>query len=95
MDFVGAGGKAGDAGEDVISRLSPDEGFRISAWYPKHQDPDRQSYLSRDRDHGVFQEQGHIAARAGAGQPRLARTTKLYDRRQDEISLDEVEKISI
>ena len=27
MDFVGAGGKAGDAGEDVVSRLSPDDGF--------------------------------------------------------------------
>ena len=27
MNFIGAVGKAGDAGEDFISRFGPDEGF--------------------------------------------------------------------
>ena len=29
MDFIGAVGEASDAGEDVIRRLGPDEGFRF------------------------------------------------------------------
>ena len=45
------------------------------------------------RDHGIFRRE----ARSGAadGEPRERPDTGLYDRRNDQVSLDEVERILI
>jgi hypothetical protein len=47
-----------------------------------------------DRHHRVPEEQGPEAAQRFANH-ESPRATKLYDRRQDEMSLDEVERIAI
>jgi len=51
--------------------------------------------LPRHRHHRLAQEQGHAEHAQHIANHESPRTTKLYDRRQEEISLDEVEKISI
>jgi hypothetical protein len=43
----------------------------------------------------VVFELRHARKGGGYGEPRLDRTTQLYDRRRDEMSLDEVERIVI
>lgn len=60
-----------------------------------HQDEDREPNLPGDRHHCIPEEQGHAEAGQHIANHESPRTTKLYDRRQDEISLDEVERIAI
>jgi len=60
----------------------------------RHRNADWQSYFPRDRHHGVSKEPKLDVAQQIANH-ESPRTTKLYDRRQDEISLDEIERIAI
>jgi hypothetical protein len=62
-----------------------------------HQDPYREPYLPRDGHHRLFGEQnsGTLETARRIANHESPRTTKLYDRCQDEISLDEVERILI
>ena len=57
--------------------------------------PDRESHVSGDRDHGLPQERWHPGEGGGHGEPASTPMTQLYDRRRDEMSLDEVERILI
>ena len=62
----------------------------------RHQDEDREPHLPGDRHHRVPEEQGHAGSRAAHRQPRVARARRSFTTgRQDEISLDEVERIAI
>lgn len=49
----------------------------------------------RDRHHSLPEERREAGNSAAHCKPRGPRTTKLYERPQDEISLDEVERILI
>ena len=60
-----------------------------------HQNPHRQSFHARHRHYRLPEERRHAGARAEHGRPLPPRTTKLYDRRNDEAALDEYEKVRI
>jgi len=54
------------------------------------------SHLAGDRHHDLPGERRTARARPADGRPRIsARTTKLYDRTKDEITLSEVERIRL
>ena len=55
----------------------------------------RQSQFLGDRDHRIFEECRHPRKAAAMANHASTRTTQLYDRRRDEVSLDEVERIMI
>jgi hypothetical protein len=55
----------------------------------------RQSHLPGDRDHGVSEKRRLARKRPVMANHASTRTTQLYDRRRDEVNLDEVERISI
>jgi hypothetical protein len=56
----------------------------------------RQPQLPGDGDHGLSQENGGTLEKAAAmANHASTRTTQLYDRRPDELSLDEVDRIVI
>jgi integrase len=61
----------------------------------RHQDQDRQSHLPRDRHPAYLKNKGTLEHAQTLANHASPRTAKLYDRRSDEISLDEVEKILI
>jgi len=68
------------------------DGPPLSFWFfaaRRHRDEDRQPHLPGDGDHGTLEKAAAIANHASA------RTTQLYDRRRDDVSLDEVERILI
>jgi hypothetical protein len=48
-----------------------------------------------DRHHGISQKRRRAGSRRRDGEPRLDPHHQLYDRRRCEVSLDEVERISI
>ena len=50
-----------------------------------------QSYLPRDRHHCLSEDSGKLEVAQQIANHESPRTTKLYDRRNDEISLDEIE----
>jgi hypothetical protein len=50
-------------------------------------------YFSGDGDYGLSSKRRHPGARAANCRARSPRTTKLYDRTKDEISLDEIARI--
>ena len=79
-------------GDGAAGRLSHDRPARGGG---RHRDEGRQSLVSRDRDHGVFEEQRHARKGRGMANHASTRTTQLYDRRHEEMSLDEVERIGI
>jgi integrase/recombinase XerC len=45
--------------------------------------------------HGVFEEGGTLEKAASVANHASTRTTQLYDRRSDEVTLDEVERVGI
>jgi integrase/recombinase XerC len=55
----------------------------------------RQPQFPGDGDHGLSQERWNARKGRGDGDHVSTRTTQLYDRRRDELSLDEVERIVI
>jgi integrase/recombinase XerD len=59
------------------------------------QDPDRQSHFRATGITAYLKNNGTLEAAQQIANHESPRTTKLYDRRDEEISLDEVEKISI
>jgi hypothetical protein len=67
---------------------------RSSSVRRRHQGQSRQSHLPGDGNHGV-PEKWRLANAAAMANHASTRTTQLYDRRRDEMSLDEVERISI
>jgi len=56
------------------------------AWQPQ---------LPGNRDHRLSQERGTLEKAAAMANHASTRTIQLYDRRRDEVSLDEVERIAI
>jgi hypothetical protein len=56
---------------------------------------DRPSLVSRVRHQRLSQERWHARTRADTANHSSSRTSKIYDRRQDDISFDEVERIAI
>jgi hypothetical protein len=56
---------------------------------------DWQSYLPRNRHQAYLKNGGKLEVAQQIANQESPRTTKLYDRRQDEISLDEIERITI
>jgi hypothetical protein len=92
---IGRGtGKAHPNGAAASERLCDDRpargrgGHRIQA---------RQSQLPGDRDHSLSRERRHAREGRSDGEPRLDAhdPRAFYDRRHDEVSLDEVERIVI
>jgi hypothetical protein len=73
-------------------RLSDD---RAESFRGRHQDSHRESLVSRAGDHPVPQKPGRreIAQQMAAHESPC--TTALYDRRDDEVAVDEVERILI
>jgi hypothetical protein len=61
----------------------------------RDQDADRKPYPPRHRHHGLSSQLWQAGTRADHGDHCSPRATKLYDRRPEEISLDEVERIAI
>ena len=57
--------------------------------------PNRQSQLPGDRDHRRPEERGTLANAAAMAKHASTRTTQLYDRRRDDITLDEVERMRV
>ena len=51
--------------------------------------------LPGDRHHGLSQERRTLEKAAAMANHASTRTTQLYDRRREEMSLDEVERIGI
>jgi hypothetical protein len=60
-----------------------------------HRDQARQPQFPGDRDHRLSQERRHAEKAAAMANHASTRTTQLYDRRREELSLDEVERIVI
>jgi hypothetical protein len=60
-----------------------------------HRNADWQSYLPRNRITAYLKNSGKLEVAQQIANHESPRTTKLYDRRQDEISLDEIERITI
>ena len=58
-----------------------------------HRDRARLPLLPRDRHHRLPQNGGLLEHAQQMAAHESARTTKLYDRRDDKVTLDEVEKI--
>jgi integrase/recombinase XerD len=56
---------------------------------------DWQSYFPRDGITAYLRNSGKLEVAQQIANHEAPRTTKLYDRRQDEISLDEIERIAI
>jgi hypothetical protein len=52
-----------------------------------------QSQLPRDRHHRYLKNGGTLEKAASMANHASTRTTQLYDRRRDEMSLDEVERV--
>jgi hypothetical protein len=61
----------------------------------RHRNAHWQSHHLRDRHHGVSGDSGKLEVAQQIANHESPRTTKLYDRRQDEISLYEIERIAI
>ena len=68
---------------------------QAEAQAPLGADADRQPLVPRHWDRDRSSERRHAGAGAGDGQPCLAGTTKLDDRRGDKITQDAVERIRI
>jgi len=63
---------------------------------PRHEGQDRLPHLPRNRDHSLSRSRRHARKRAEVmAAHESPRTTKLYDRTGDEITLDEVQRIAI
>ena len=58
-------------------------------------DQARQPQLPGDRDHRLLKNGGTLEKAASMANHASTRTTQLYDRRRDEMSLDEVERIRV
>jgi len=61
----------------------------------RHRNSHRLSHFSRDRITAYLKNSGKLEVAQQIANHESPRTTKLYDRRQDEISLDEIERITI
>ena len=61
----------------------------------RHRHESRQSHLSRDRHHRLSEERRHARKSRQMANHASTRTTQLYDRRRDEMTLDEVERVMI
>jgi hypothetical protein len=61
----------------------------------RHRHQARQSQLPGDRNHRVLKNGGTLEKAAAMANHASTRTTQLYDRRRDELTLDEVERVVI
>jgi hypothetical protein len=73
-------------------RLPHDPAADARHW---HQDEDREPHLPDRHQLVPEKNKGTLEAAERIANNESPRTTKLYDRRQDESSLDEVERIAI
>jgi hypothetical protein len=55
----------------------------------------RQSHFSRDGRHGLSEKRCTLEGAAQMANHASTRTTQLYDRRTEEVSFDEVERILV
>ena len=76
---------------DAAGRLPDDSASRAPG---RHQNAHRQPLDARDRHHRLPQKRRYAGAQTMAAHSS-PRTTKLYDRRNDETALDEYEKVRI
>jgi site-specific recombinase XerC len=70
----------------IMQRRAADLGMKVRVSLP---------YVSRRRHHRLSRSRRHTGKRPGDGGAESPRTTKLYDRTGDEITLHEVERITI
>jgi hypothetical protein len=61
----------------------------------RHYHRSLQPHLPGHRDHRLPRERGHAEKARQMAAPASTRTTQLYDRREDRVTLDEVVKINI
>jgi hypothetical protein len=61
----------------------------------RHRNQARQPQFPGDGDHRLSQERGTLEKAAAIANHASTRTTQLYNRGRDEVSLDEVERIAI
>jgi integrase/recombinase XerD len=76
----------------AAGRLPHDPAADAQHW---HQDQDRDHTFRATGITAYLKNNGTLEAAQNIANHESPRTTKLYDRRQDEISLDEVERIAI
>lgn len=76
----------------TIRRLAHDPPARACR---RHRYEDRQSQLPRHGLTAYFKNGGTLDKAASMANHASTRTTQLYDRRRDDMSLDEVEKVVI
>ena len=58
-------------------------------------DQDRQPYVSGDGRHRLLENGGNLERAAQMANHASTRTTQLYDQRAEEVTLDEVERITL
>ncbi len=58
-------------------------------------DSDRQPFVPRNRDHCLSEKRRTLERAATMANHASTRTTQLYDRRSDDVALDEVERVLI
>jgi hypothetical protein len=61
----------------------------------RHRHQARQPQFPGDRDHRLSRNGGTLERAAAMANHASTRTTQLYDRRRDDVGLDEVERIAI
>jgi hypothetical protein len=61
----------------------------------RHQNQNREPHFPGDRHYHIPEDRRQARARPSHGKPFIAADDELYDRREEEISLDEVERIAI
>jgi hypothetical protein len=61
----------------------------------RYRNQNRQSQFPGDWNYGIFKECGDAREAASMANHASTRTTQLYDRRSDEVTLDEVERVGI
>jgi hypothetical protein len=71
--------------------LAHDPAWRCGSW---HAGQNRLPHVPRDRHHGLLEAGGTLENAQVMAAHESPRTTKLYDRAGDEITLDEVERIT-
>ena len=110
QDYIEAAGLAGDregplfrtsvpahrrsdrSPDDAVRRLAHDSAPRAGR---RHSDGGLQSHLPRHWHHRLSRQRRLLENAQAMAAHESPRTTKLYDRTDDQITLDEVEKIGI
>ena len=87
-------GMASSTGRTPLPQANVHMMIQRRATRRRHPDQDRRAQLPRHRHHHVSEERGKLEIAQQMAGHESARTTGLYDRRNDSIALDEVERIA-